>query len=125
VALDADFVLDEAGERAAIPHRHVPEQRTARAKSDMSWSDFALAVHGIRDLRTKAVVLALVVLAEGNKGVPVDFDAVAQAVGRSATTLKTMRTRLWDAGWIEPKPALADDGRPVRRWVTARSVGDA
>ena len=91
----------------------------------MTWSDFASAVHGIRDIRTKAVVLALVVLANGDKGAAVDFDAVASAVGRSTTTLKTMRTRLWDAGWIEPKPALADDGRPYRRWVTARSVGDA
>jgi predicted transcriptional regulator len=91
----------------------------------MTWSDFASAVHGIRDIRTKAVVLALVVLAKGHKGEPVDFDAVAEAVGRSAATLRTMRTRLWDAGWIEPKPALTDDGRPYRRWVTAKAVGDA
>jgi hypothetical protein len=125
VVVEPDYVLDEPGEVAAVPSHHRLHDTVTREKPDMSWHDFVRAVHEIRgDAAMKAVVVAVVMSTAGERGVPVDFDAVAAAVGRKRSTLRNMLPRLRAAGWLAAHATIRSD-RAVKEYVTAKWVADA
>lgn len=124
MAIEPDYVLDEIGEAAVMGRVHDAPARLARTRPDLTWHEFVKELHeSSTDDGTKAVIVAVVLAAEGHKGGAVDWDAVAASVGKKPSTMKNMRPRLRRLGWLEGKAALNDAGHPVLQYVTARSVG--